>query len=77
MGAARKLKKAANEQPSVARFDRLYDKREAWDRFYLVGQAGVNAPVKYSRCPICIGRPHHSPWFAWSPPPFRDAAGPS
>lgn len=63
MGAARKRKKATKGQPSLVRFDRMYDKREARDPAYLIGQTMCNAPIKYSRCPICIGRPHHSPWL--------------
>jgi hypothetical protein len=65
---ARKLKKAAKGQPSLVRFERLYDKREASDPSYLFGQMRLNAPVKYQRCSVCIGRPHHSPWLdgVWS-----------
>jgi hypothetical protein len=62
MSAARKRKKA-KEQPSLARFDRLYDKRADRDPTYRVGHWQTDAPVKYARCPVCIGRPHHSPWF--------------
>lgn len=68
MSRARRLKKAAKGQPSQIRFERLYDKRDRTDPTYLRGQMRIPAPVKYSRCPVCVGAPHHSPWLdgVWS-----------
>lgn len=52
--------------PAVYRFDRLYDKRSANDLFYFIGTfRGPQAPVKNSKCKICVGSPHHAPDFTW------------
>lgn len=50
--------------PSVIRFSLNYEKRRQRDPFFLVAQNIASAPVKYSRCPVCVGRPHHSPWLS-------------
>lgn len=49
--------------PADIRFSRNYEKRQERDPFYLVAQHTFPAPVKYSRCNVCVGRPHHSPWL--------------
>lgn len=56
-------------RPSDLRFERLYDAREQRDPFYLVGQMMVSAPIKYARCTVCVGRPHHPVSFvSWGRP---------
>lgn len=54
--------------PSTIRFELNYEKRKQRDPFYLIGQLMTPAPIKYSRCNVCVGRPHHSPWLdgVWS-----------
>lgn len=54
--------------PAQIRFAVNYEKRHARDPFYLAGQMKTSAPIKYSRCNVCVGRPHHSPWLdgVWS-----------
>lgn len=80
MSRTRKLKKQRFGTPSKTRFDCMYDKRDATDPFYLVGQMRASAPVKYSRCTVCVGRPHHAPNvrtpanLAWLTCEARDAA---
>jgi hypothetical protein len=58
---ARKVRKAAAGSPSDRRFNRLFDKRAASDPTFLGGQLKASAPVKYARCTVCVGRPHHAP----------------
>lgn len=47
--------------PSMIRFAVNDEKRHQRDPFYLIAQNTLPAPVKYSRCPLCAGRPHHAP----------------
>lgn len=65
MSRARKLKKHAQGSQLGIRFERLSDKRYATDPSYLRGQLQANAPVKYSRCTVCVGSPHHPPAFVF------------
>lgn len=54
--------------PAQIRFAVNYEKRRQSDPSYLIGQLMIPAPIKYSRCNVCVGRPHHSPWLdgTWS-----------
>lgn len=64
MSAARKRKKAAKGSPSyIGRYERMSDKRYDRDPTFQIGQMMLPAPIKYSRCKVCDGRPHHSPWL--------------
>jgi hypothetical protein len=65
MSRARKVKKLADGSPLGLRLERLSDKRYSTDPSYLRGQLQANAPVKYSRCTVCVGRPHHPPAFVF------------
>jgi hypothetical protein len=47
--------------PAEIRHAVNYEKRRQRDPFFLVAQDGVGAPVKYSRCSVCVGCPHHAP----------------
>lgn len=47
--------------PSQVRYAVNYEKRRARDPFFLIAQSTTSAPVKYARCLVCVGRPHHSP----------------
>lgn len=67
--------------PSQIRYAVNYEKRRARDPFFLVAQNTTGAPVKYARCEVCVGRPHHSPnvrkldHLAWLTCEARDHAG--
>jgi hypothetical protein len=63
MSAARRRKKAAGGSSALARFERLSDLRYERDPSFLTGQLRASAPVKYARCTVCVGRPHHSIYF--------------
>lgn len=67
MSRARITKKhASGWYPSILRHDRLWEKRNRTDLFFLIGSIrGPQAPVKYSKCKICEGNSHHSPDFGW------------
>jgi len=62
VSAARKRKKAARD-PWRIEWNRKFDKRYATDPTYRIGQDMLPAPVKYSRCKVCVGNLHHSPWL--------------
>ena len=62
MSRTRKIRKA-DRGSRLDRLDRLHAKRSERDPAYLFGQTMMPAPIKYSRCPVCVGRPHHSPWL--------------
>lgn len=59
------MSRRRNRQPiprrGVAKGDRLFNKRDATDPTYLVGQLGKQAPTKNQRCRVCVGAPHHPP----------------
>jgi hypothetical protein len=57
------VREASAMSPRDYRFNVLWEKRRRSDPAYLISQTRTQAPVKYSRCKTCVGRPHHSPWF--------------
>jgi hypothetical protein len=70
------MSRRRNRQPvprrGVAKWDRLFTKRDTRDPAYLEGRLGKQAPVKYQRCRACVGAPHHPPDLQrgrWPPTP--------
>jgi hypothetical protein len=63
---ARVKKKHKDGFPVIQRWDRLWEKRNITDATYGIGTfRGPQAAVKYSKCKVCKGNPHHAPDFVW------------
>ena len=63
MTSRRKRKKLNAPRAVEQRWDKNLDKRYKNDFFYEEGNSDWGAPVKYSRCRTCVGKPHHPPVF--------------